>query len=272
MNKKLILTYLAAAFGLAYIAWGIVFIAQELNWFQYGTPISVILVIFGANVPALSSYFALKKCVKGYSLKTYLKDAFGIKQKVWKYILMFLFVAIFFIVPALTNGILNDRPPFVGGTDSQASIPFWITLLVSPLFFFLGGSEEMGWRYLLQPEFEKRLSFFTSTIMTAVIWAFWHFPLFFIIGTAQNSTEFLPFVISCVGLSFASSAIYHTTRSAWLSILFHCITNALQGTWALSPSLFSNVCTSLTLIIISLLVVRLNAKYLNKKKNSIKSF
>ena len=260
MHKKIVRNYLLITFVLAYAVWGIVILAQTLGWFQYGTPISLALIIIGANAPAISAYISIKKSNTNFSLKKYFKTAFALKQKPLYYIVLLLFVAVFFIVPALTGGILADRPPFMGGTESQTSIPLYATILASPLFFFLGGSEELGWRYLLQPEFEKKFGYSLASLLTGFIWAVWHLPLFFITGSAQNSTRFLPFTISIIGLAFASAAIYYISKSAWLAISFHCLTNALQGTWAISPSLFTNICTSVALIAISLIVVQLSKK------------
>lgn len=266
MHKKIIRDYLLIAFVLAYAVWGVVIIAQTLGWFQYGTPISLLLIIIGANAPAISAYIVIKKSNTNFSLKKYFKTAFALKQKPRNYFILLLFVAVFFIVPALTGGILTDRPPFMGGTESQASIPLYAAILASPLFFFVGGSEELGWRYLLQPEFEKQFGYGLASILTGFIWAVWHLPLFFITGSAQSSTQFLPFTISIIGLAFASAAIYYVSKSAWLAILFHCLTNALQGTWAISPSLLTNICTSVTLIATSLIVVQISKKYFTSSR------
>ncbi|MDR1220404.1 MAG: CPBP family intramembrane metalloprotease [Treponema sp.] len=47
--------------------------------------------------------------------------------------------------------------------------------------------EEAGWRYILQPELDKKYGFIISAIIVAPIWAIWRLPLFFIPGV--DSTE-----------------------------------------------------------------------------------
>lgn len=39
-----------------------------------------------------------------------------------------------------------------------------------PMMFVGGGLEEAGWRYILQPELEKKYSFTVSTIIVSIIW------------------------------------------------------------------------------------------------------
>lgn len=53
------------------------------------------------------------------------------------------------------GGIASEVSPFSGGTAAAERFPIWMTLLISPLFFFVGGSEELGWRKYLQPTLEK---------------------------------------------------------------------------------------------------------------------
>lgn len=255
VSKNTIYRFLLIAFLLPYAAWGIVLLAQELGWFQYGTTISVLLVTFGANCPAIAAYLALKKSAPNFKLKQYLKDAFGFKQKVSYYAITLLFVVIFFGVPALMGGIATQLAPFSGGTETQAPMPIWLTLIASPLFFFLGGSEELGWRYFLQPALEQRMKFVPATIITAFIWCIWHLPLFLITGTSQNSSSLLSFALFIIGAAFASAAIYRVSKSAWLVILFHCITNSLQGSLPLVDDPLIKGVTTLVLVIASLVVV-----------------
>ena len=257
---KNIARFLMGTFLLSYAMWGIVFLAQEMDWFQYGTPISVVLVTIGANSPAISAYFAIKRQNKDLMLKKYMMDAFCVKQYPLHYLLVLLFIIIFFGVPAVMGGIAGQLEPYSGGTQATDPMPIWITVLAIPFFFFLGGSEELGWRHFLQPALEQKTRFFFATLMTACIWYVWHLPLFLITGTSQNSSNLLSFAIYIIGTAFAAAAIYRISKSAWLCIFFHCATNALQGSWPLYDDYATKTITSILLIAVSLVAVFLDSR------------
>lgn len=260
-NKSGLKNYLLFAFLVPYLLWGIVLLAQELGWFQYGESISVVLVMLAANCPAISAFLALRRERPGYSFKSFAKTSFAVKQKPLHYALLALFVILFFAVPALMGGVATEVSPFSGGTEAAELYPLWMTLLISPLFFFLGGSEELGWRNYLQPTLEKKLSFIPATLLTSFIWVAWHLPLFLIVGTSQNSSNLLSFTIYAIGASFAMAAIRRVTNSAWLCVLFHCMTNAMQGTFPLIDDIFIKCVGGVVLVAVSLIVVAVHAAW-----------
>lgn len=254
-NNNGLKRYLLFAFLVPYLLWGMVFLAQELGWFQYGESFSVVLVAIAANCPAVAAFLALRQEQPGYSLKSFAKSAFGVRQKPLYYALLALFVFLFFAVPALMGGIAAQVSPFSGGTEAAERYPIWMTLLISPFFFFLGGSEEIGWRHYLQPAFEKKLSFIPATLLTSFVWVIWHLPLFLIVGTSQNSSNLLSFTIYAIGASFAMAAIRRITKSTWLCVMFHCMTNAMQGSLPLLDDLLIKIVGCVALVAAALVAV-----------------
>lgn len=254
-NKSGLKTYLLLVFLAPYLLWGFILLAQELGWFNYGESFSVVLVVIAANFPSVAAFFALRREQPNYSLKKFVKSSFDIKQKPVYYGLLALFVLLFFAVPALMGGIASEVSPFSGGTAAAERFPIWMTLLISPLFFFVGGSEELGWRKYLQPTLEKKFSFIPATLITSMVWVAWHLPLFLIVGTSQNSSNLLSFTLYAIGASFAMAAIRRVTNSTWLCVLFHCMTNALQGSLPLIDDLFIKCVGAIVLIAVSLIVV-----------------
>jgi membrane protease YdiL (CAAX protease family) len=123
-----------------------------------------------------------------------------------------------------------------------------------PLFFFLGGAVDIGWRCLLQPYLEKKMPFILSIVLVGIIWSVWHLPLFFIVGTTQYSETFIYFAISTTGLAFVLAVIYRLSGSVWLCILFHCATNSLQGTWPIGDDLFVNINQSIVLAALAIAI------------------
>lgn len=260
MRKNLTLRFLVFAFGLSYASWGIILLAQWLGWFQYGNAISILLLVIGANSPAIACYWVKKQERPGLTIRQYLKDAFAFKQSAFAYALTFLCIGAYFAVPALMGAIGSEVPPIFGGTESSAPLPLWLTVLTIPLMLFGGGAEELGWRYYLQPELEKKMPFIPASILMGLIWAVWHVPLFFIIGTAQYGTSFLEFGIMVMGLGFALAAVRRVSTGAFLCVLIHCATNSLTGTWPITGGLLVSACTAAALVAISLTVAAFGSK------------
>jgi len=230
--------------------WGSIIIANQIGYLKYGTPVSLILYAIGGNAPPIIAYVVLKKEHRIAGMKQFVKEAFAIKQKPRHYAVLITFLVLYFGAPALMQGISNGAK-------------FYIGVLCIPLMILFGGLEELGWRYILQPALEKQFSFGIATSLTACIWAVWHLPLFFIAGTVQSNWNFGLFTIMVVGMSFALATIYYVSKSIWLCILFHSMTNALASSWIIEDSIKIKLLTTLTMIALSFVIV----SYHKKKKD-----
>jgi membrane protease YdiL (CAAX protease family) len=163
---------------------------------------------------------------------------------------MVVIFAILYILPqCLISGYENGAPLF--------AIVFMI-----PMMLVGGGLEEAGWRYILQPELEKKHNYFISTIVVSVIWWLWHFPLFYIQGVSQYGQNYLAFAINILGLSFALASIKKNTNSVWLCVLFHCLVNSLHGIYVVNDNVMGAVVTTIVLIVVSFIFNKVN----NNKK------
>jgi len=240
MNKRITKNYLIGTFLTTYILWGIIIVANQFGYLKYGTPISMILYIIGGNAPPIIAYILLRKenIITGFS--EFIKKAFSVKQKLLHYLLVILFLVLYFGVPALMQGISNGAKVHIG-------------FLIIPLMILFGGLEELGWRYILQTSLEKRLSFIVATSLTAIIWAVWHLPLFYIEGTVQKNMNFGLFITMVFGMSFALAAIFYVSKSIWLCILFHSSINALSSTWIIDENIKIKIITTILLVIFSLI-------------------
>jgi uncharacterized protein len=249
VDKPITIKYLIGTFLITYIMWGIIIVANQNGYLQYSTPIWMILFIIGGNAPPIAAYAVLRKEHKITNIKQFAKEAFAFKQKLGFYVVLIVFLALYFGVPAVMKGISSGAELYVG-------------LLYIPLMILLGGLEELGWRYILQASLEKLLPFEIATSLTACIWALWHLPLFFIKGTAQSNQNFGLFIIMVFGMSFALSAILYISKSIWLCILFHSMINALSSSWIIEDSIEIKISTTIGMIILSSLIV----KYFKRKR------
>lgn len=135
--------------------------------------------------------------------------------------------AIAILLSVLTGG---TQPEFETAkcmlSEPWAIIPFAIFILIfGPL------PEELGWRGYTLDGLQARWNALTSSLFLGVMWALWHFPLFFMKGTFQNEMGFgtLNFWSFCLGPIVSSilfTWIYNNNKRSTLSaILFHFMIN-----------------------------------------------
>ncbi|HEX2580030.1 MAG TPA: CPBP family intramembrane glutamic endopeptidase [Rhabdochlamydiaceae bacterium] len=101
-----------------------------------------------------------------------------------------------------------------------------IPLLLAPAL------EEIGWRGYGVDSLKASFSFFSTSMLFALLWALWHVPLFFIKGYYQHElwqTSFVyaaNFFISMVPVAIITNWIYFENgRSILLIILVHALLN-----------------------------------------------
>ena len=229
--------------------------AQRFGWFPSGGNWYMPFLIIGGNGPPIAAYFVLKRADPDFTFKRFLKFSFDVKQRPVYYIFAVLTIALFFIVPALTGGLEAGTAPGLEGLNITGHIPLYITLPGIPLFFFLGGSEEIGWRGVMQPELEKKMPFLTATLITAFVWTVWHLPLWWMTGSTQADVNFWLFFIEIIGLSFVLASVRRVSGSVILCVLIHCATNCLQGTWPIKDDLMTKTSTAAVLVLFSLIII-----------------
>jgi len=116
------------------------------------------------------------------------------------------------------------KPPFVAQ-------PLSLIGLTVMMFLFGPFSEEFGWRGFALDRLLTRWNALISSLILGVLWAFWHLPLFFIPGTAQQQMGnpvpmFTGFAVEVVAMSVLFTWVYvNTARSIWGAILFHMLLN-----------------------------------------------
>ncbi|GIM27642.1 CPBP family intramembrane metalloprotease [Clostridium polyendosporum] len=260
MNKQIAISYLIGTFLITYLMWGIIAIASQFGYLQSDPYVWSILFIIGNNAPAIMSYLVLKKEHRITGIKQFIKNAFAIKQKPFHYVLLLVFFAIYFGIPLLMQGV-----------SKGAAI--YMAFLNIPTVIFLGGLEELGWRYILQPTLEKQFPFEIATSFTACIWALWHLPLFFIVGAraTHNTLNFSLFTIAAFGMSFALATIYYVSKNIWLCILLHTLVNSFSYSWIISDTIEVKICTTVVMIILSSVIVMYHKKKQNQIANNIQT-
>ena len=247
--NKLVKDYLIYTFLIMLICWGLCVICSlngvllNENYFLY------IPYLLGGLSPTIASFMALKKNNKVANFKEWLGNVFDFKHNIFSYFMVIVLGILFILPQCLISGYENG-------------FPLYAIFVMIPVMLLGGGLEEAGWRYILQPELEKKYKFIISTLIVSTIWWLWHLPLFYIQGVGQYGQNYLAFGISILGETFALASIRKNTNSVWLCVLSHCIVNSLFGIFIINDNILGNIVTTIILIFSSLILVKVN----NKKK------
>ena len=245
--SKLSKLYLSYTFLIMLIGWGICLICSLNEISLNDNFLLYIPYLIGGWSPTIASFLSLKKANRIANIREWLKNIFDFRHNAFSYI-MVVAVAILFILPQC----------FISGYENGA--PIFAIIVMIPIMLFGGGLEEAGWRYILQPELEKKYLFTISTIIVSIIWWLWHLPLFYIQGVVQYGQDYFAFGINILGLSFALASIRKNTNSVWLCVLFHCIENSLSGIYVINENIWGNIAATILLILCSYILVKFNDK------------
>ena len=134
-----------------------------------------------------------------------------------------------------------------GGSTSQFSF-------TEDFSFSIGGSsalltillassiEELGWRGYGEDAVGAYHSWFKESIIFGCIWAVWHLPLFWVVGTYQYGLKemgvvyVLNFLLSVIPLDFLQTWVYvKNNRSMLATIIFHLFINIMQEKINMTP-------------------------------------
>lgn len=130
--------------------------------------------------------------------------------------------------------LFGGSPPFQGMEQTLMQPAALIVYLGSNI---IGGplGEELGWRGFALDRLQNKWSAVVASLILGIIWAGWHFPLFFIKGTPQHATGFgtLLFwlwILQVVSLSVLTTWVYNNTHRSILSAVFmHFMFNVTYG-------------------------------------------
>lgn len=225
-------TYLLVTFGSAWLIWLPLLVAEYTN-LTLPVP-SIIPLTLGSFVPTITALFLTWRYAGTTELRRLLRKAL-----VWRVSLIWYVIAIF--GPALVMLLAMGGHVLLGGTAPNY-VPLGLRWLIVPVNFVLvlliGGplGEEFGWRGLVLPALETRLSPLWASLLLGILWSVWHLPLFFISTSAQHSLPFGLYALLTLPLSILITWVYHGSgNSLWLVMLLHAAVNTWSGPLRISP-------------------------------------
>lgn len=244
--------FLFYTFSLSWVLWGSLAILTQFNVLKFGTVLSIVLFILGGVAPAISEIWLKKKYSSKEEFTSFISNIKNPRHPLAWYLFTvgLAFAACF--LPTLWGGASMENP-------------LYLALISFPIMIIGGGLEEIGWRGYLQPTLQKRWSPFTSTLIVGGVWAIWHLPLWFVVGTNQMNMNFLWFTLIALALSFLMTVIYLATKSIFLCIIFHALINSFWDVYI--PD--TNVLSALFTLLFALVIFTAFEFY--RKKNNTKA-
>jgi uncharacterized protein len=222
--------YIISTFVFSWLFWGLLILLIQFNITTYGTPLAMVLFVFGGIMPAISGLILKKKYGSKEEFRIFIKNIVNPKHPVAWYMLIVVLAFIGCYLPTIFSGAPMQKP-------------LYIAFLTVPMMIIGGGVEEIGWRGFFQPALQKRFSPFISTIMIGIVWAIWHLPLWFIPGTINAEWSFLYFIITIIAVCFLYTTIYNATKSIFMCIVLHALFNAFWGMYVPNNQILSAFAT-----------------------------
>ena len=248
--------FLLLAYGWAWLWW----IPVAWSRIDYQTSsLLVAVVLIGVFGPGLAGILLTYRSDNPGEPRDFWLRAFDFRRVQWRWILFMLLLwpAMHVLANFLSTTLGSPPPASEMVAQITAQPPFALVVVV--LFFLQALLEDLGWRGYMQ---EQLLRFHTpiqSALIVGISHAFWHLPLFFIVGTNQAKMglglNFWLFVSQAVAFSFYATWCYvdnqHSTLAA---VLLHTIGNLSNDLFTLSGGTLKFQVQTLLMVIGALLI------------------
>jgi membrane protease YdiL (CAAX protease family) len=148
-------------------------------------------------------------------------------------------------------------------TFSAGIYPAWFILIIAPIL------EELAWHTYGTDSLRKRFNLFSLSMMFALFWALWHFPLSFIKDFYQSNLLVtgliysLNFFVSVFPFVILMNWLYYkTNRNILVAIVFHISAVIFNEIFSTHPD--SKVIQTVILIILSIIIIIKNRNFFFK--------
>jgi len=198
--------YIIISFIISYLCFGIIVYSKTSFYNLFSNSLYLSLFVIGFLGPLISSFFV-------HSIN---KDELGgingfiIRFRTLKLKKDFILVPLFLIAHYIFAISLKN----VHKIDDFSSLIYYI-----PIMMVLLGTQEIGWRGIVQPDLEEKRGFWKAAISTGLFWALWFLPLIFIPQFIILPQYYTQFAIYLVGIGFLLSTVYKTSGSITYSVI-----------------------------------------------------
>ena len=218
--------FYSLSIGIPWVCWFVAGYISHItpgNNFYFVT--SSILGILGLLSPMIIAFLMI---LPDHELRNDLLNRFISFKKIQPvYILITCFLMLISIMLAQAISLLFGYSPNQFNLANRFSFsvglfPAWLILFIAPVM------EELAWHTYGTDCLRKRFSLISTSIMFAIFWAFWHFPLAFIKDYYQSNLVetgwiySLNFVVSLFPYVLLMNWLYYkTNRNILIAIVFH---------------------------------------------------
>lgn len=204
--KKSSNQFLLISFIISYICFGVIVYSKIVFKDIFSNPLYLSFFILGCLGPLISTFivYALNKKtlggIRGFTAK--LKKVTAPKAIV--------LIPIFLITHYGFAILLKNVYKYGNIIDFFRYLPIMIVIL---------GSQEIGWRGIVQPNYEERNGFWKSCIATGLFWSLWFLPLIYIPNFIILPQFYAQFAAYLVGISILLTALYKSSGSIMYCVM-----------------------------------------------------
>jgi membrane protease YdiL (CAAX protease family) len=219
--------YLALAYSLAWLFW----IPVALTGRDYqASPLLLLVTLAGVFGPGLAGIILTYAREGEEARRDFWQRAFDVRRirPRWYLLIVVLWPALHLVAVALSRlrGAPMPAPPLLRELAAQPlTIP-----VVLVLYLIQAGLEELGWRGYMLERIQPAWGRLGGSLVVGLFHAFWHLPMFWVVGTNQIKMgfglDFLLFVAAAISMSVYATWCYNDNgRSTLAATLLHCTGN-----------------------------------------------
>ena len=258
-DKRIAARFVALTFCIAYGVSGILIALGPLGYSVHNWVHSPQQLVMNAPFaiyilsPAIASYVVLRRSGEVASFREWLKVVFYVKNRASLYVFVVAGLALYFSAHFVVSG------------PTGSVLPFYVFFLSLPGNLIIGGLEEAGWMYALQPRLDKSWGFVLSSLAVGAIWVLWHIPLFFIPGTNHSGglIDFWMFSVQVMAFRFLYGAVYRISGKGgvFMCVLCHTMFNAASFAFGIPPTTWAGTITAnAAVVLFSIATVAISAR------------
>ena len=246
------------SFGLPWILWFAAAYISNLSASNHYLELTQgALGIIGLLAPVfVAAYLFLsnRELFADLKQRSFRMKGFNPVYTVFSILLIFVSMVISQLISVLFGHSINQF--YISGYPSFTSALFspWFILIFAPI------AEELAWHSYGTDTLRHRFNLFTTSVIFALYWVFWHLPLSFIKGyyhsniVAEGWLYSLNFVFSLFVFVILINWLYFkTNRNLLIAVLFHLSANISNEIFATHPD--SNVIQTGILLIVAIIVL-----------------
>jgi len=228
--------YLFLAYGLAWVFWfPVIWTRQDYQKF----PLLLALVLVGTFGPGIAGIILVYRQFDKDGRRDYWHRVFDFRRISFRwYALILLLYPAMHLVSIAINNWMGGSPPQFEFIQEAIAMPMGI-LVVMILYLLQASFEELGWRGYMLDRLQAFWKPLTASLVLGIFHAFWHLPMFWVVGTNQsrwlNIPDFTLFIAFVLASSIYTTWCYNENRRSILAAaLLHTMGNLSLDTFMLS--------------------------------------